>query len=179
MTWGAGGAGSQDLVGMRILVVDDETVIALDLEQIVRDAGAEVAGPAFDVSEALELARAGPLSAALLDVRLCGQLVTPVAAVLAERGVPFVFYSGQIGAEAILQDWPGSAFVSKPAPARLIVTMLRQVVESQRHGARPPHAPKAPGPVRLQQARTAPSATSKRVNRSASAGAAQPISLSK
>jgi CheY-like chemotaxis protein len=83
------------LAGCRILVVEDEPLIALDLVQTLERHGAEVVGPAMGVAEALALL-AGHLAinTAVLDVQLAHELAWPVADALAARGVPFVFTTG-------------------------------------------------------------------------------------
>ena len=79
----------------RILVVEDEGLQAMTLEDMLEDLGCEVAASLGTVAEALAWLTAGDaLDGALLDVSLDGQLVYPVAEILAERGVPFAFTSG-------------------------------------------------------------------------------------
>lgn len=87
----AGGRGGVE--GLRLLIVEDATLLALELEAGLVEAGAVIVGTAGDVDEALALAEA-PLDAAVLDVNLGGRLVTPVAERLAARGIPFVFATG-------------------------------------------------------------------------------------
>jgi len=86
------------LRGKRVLVVEDYALVAMLLENILLEAGAEVVGPAVTVSEALLLiegaASDGGLSAAVLDINLDGEAVTPVADRLAALGVPFLFATG-------------------------------------------------------------------------------------
>ena len=86
------------LQGKRILIVEDEALIALLLEDELSDAGAEVVGPAASVDAALLLIEAahreGGLSAAILDINLGGETVLPVADCLAMLRVPFVFTTG-------------------------------------------------------------------------------------
>jgi CheY-like chemotaxis protein len=86
------------LRGRRVLVVEDEALVAMLLEDGLLDAGAEVVGPAGSVAEALGLveraARDGGLDAAVLDINLGGAAVAPVADRLAALGVPFVFATG-------------------------------------------------------------------------------------
>ena len=78
------------LAGWRVLVVEDEWLIAAQIGQVLAGAGAVVLGPAHSVEEAMALLRDGtPPDAALLDVNLRGELVTPVARALAGLGVPF------------------------------------------------------------------------------------------
>jgi DNA-binding response OmpR family regulator len=87
-----------DLQGRRVLVVEDEALIGMLLEDELLEAGAEVVGPACSVKEALELidqvAADGGLSAAVLDINLEGETVSPVADRLAALSVPFVFATG-------------------------------------------------------------------------------------
>jgi DNA-binding response OmpR family regulator len=82
----------------RVLVVEDEAVVAMDVEGELLRAGAEVMGPAASVGEALRLievaAADGGLTAAVLDIKLADEAVTPVADALAERRVPFLFATG-------------------------------------------------------------------------------------
>lgn len=79
----------------RLLVVEDEALIAMELCKDLGQLGWEIIGPASTVEEALRLIDGGPLpDAAVLDVNLCGQLVYPVAERLQALGVPFVFCTG-------------------------------------------------------------------------------------
>jgi DNA-binding response OmpR family regulator len=88
------------LQGKRVLVVEDEPLVAMLVEDELRDAGATVVGPASSVADALRLVEAaaggggGGISAAVLDINLEGQAVVPVADRLAALGVPFVFATG-------------------------------------------------------------------------------------
>ena len=83
------------LFGRRVLVVEDEPLIAMLLEDMISDFGAEVAAVADSVPAALEhVADGTPLDLAVLDMSLRGRAVDPVADALADRGVPFIFASG-------------------------------------------------------------------------------------
>ncbi len=96
------------LAGKRILVVEDESLIAMLLEMALQDEGCIVVGPASRVAEALELAVDGQhLDGALLDVNLAGEAVFPVAEALASRAVPFLLLSGY-GDQAVPEgrNWP-------------------------------------------------------------------------
>ena len=81
----------------RVLVVEDEGIVAMHLERVLRDAGWEVVGPVAHPVAALRLARREPLDAALLDLDLCGRSGAPVAEALVARGVPVVVLSGSRG----------------------------------------------------------------------------------
>jgi CheY-like chemotaxis protein len=83
------------LQGCRILVVEDEAMIAYDLSSSLQEAGAEVLGPRHTVESALDLLREEQdVHGAVLDVNLGGAMVFPVADALALRGVPFIFATG-------------------------------------------------------------------------------------
>ena len=79
----------------RILIVEDEPLIAMMLEDIVEILGKSVAGSADSVATALQAIEKGGVEAAILDLNLRGgEKSTPVAAALSERGIPFVFATG-------------------------------------------------------------------------------------
>ncbi|MDO9336648.1 MAG: HWE histidine kinase domain-containing protein [Caulobacter sp.] len=86
-------AGHGGVEGLRLLIVEDATLLALELEAGLIEAGAIIVGTAGDVDEAMGHAEAA-LDAAVLDVNLGGRLVTPVAERLQARGIPFVFATG-------------------------------------------------------------------------------------
>ena len=83
----------------RILVVEDEAIIAILVEDMVLDFGSEVVGPAAKMDEALRLAAQADLDAAILDVNVGGAVVFPVADVLRSRGLPIILRpgKGQVG----------------------------------------------------------------------------------
>jgi CheY-like chemotaxis protein len=79
----------------RILILDDEMLIALELESIVRDLGFDVLGPVGDVEAALSMARQEQIDAAVLDIHLNGNSTSyPVAEALESRRIPFMFVTG-------------------------------------------------------------------------------------
>jgi CheY-like chemotaxis protein len=80
--------------GRRVLVVEDEMMVAWLLEDMLADFGCAVVGPAAGVNQALAMLDAEAFDAAVLDVNLKGQKSYPVADALAARGVPFVFSTG-------------------------------------------------------------------------------------
>ena len=82
------------LSGRRVLVVEDEMIVAWLLEDMLADLGCAVVGPAARVNQALAMLDAEAIDAAVLDVNLNGQKSYPVAAALAARGGPFVFSTG-------------------------------------------------------------------------------------
>jgi CheY-like chemotaxis protein len=78
----------------RILVAEDEYLIAMDLVEVLEALGAEVIGPIGNVSEGSSLIALEKIHAAVLDVNLQGELVFPLADALAEQAIPFVFATG-------------------------------------------------------------------------------------
>jgi CheY-like chemotaxis protein len=84
-----------ELQGRRVLVAEDEYMLADDLRRELGRQGAEVMGPAGTLKQALDLLRAAsPPDLAILDVNLQGEMVYRVADALRARGVPFVFVTG-------------------------------------------------------------------------------------
>lgn len=114
----------QPLAGCRVLVVEDEFIIALELQATLEEAGAVVVGPAYTLGSAVELARTADLSAAMLDLRLARDSVRPVARILGERGIPFMFYTGQPTSDPIRADWPNCTTISKPAKPEVLVNAV-------------------------------------------------------
>ena len=114
--------------GPAVLVVEDEFLIAMDLERLLERNGWRVLGPAATVQEALRLLDGEAPDVALLDVNLRGELVTPVAERLRARGVPFVVASAYDGAQAGCDGLGRRAWLGKPADARRLLTALRQAV---------------------------------------------------
>jgi CheY-like chemotaxis protein len=105
---------TEALSGRRVLVVEDESLVAMLLETILEDMGCTPVGPASNIDEGLALATDGdPLDAALLDVNVAGRQVFPVAQALKDRGVPFVFSTGY-GEGGLPEEWRGQATIQKP-----------------------------------------------------------------
>jgi DNA-binding NtrC family response regulator len=82
------------LTGLKVLVAEDEVSLAIELEQLVGELGGTVIGPVGTVAAAIEQVRREHLDGALLDIELRDGRVSPIAAILAARGVPFVLLSG-------------------------------------------------------------------------------------
>jgi DNA-binding response OmpR family regulator len=111
------------LAGTRVLVVEDDSLIAMEIESVLAEAGAQVVGPFRTASEALPLAEKS-LSAAVLDIRLQSGTVACVAQKLAELGIPFVFYTGQLKTDETMAEWSGHDVVQKPASAQMLIAAV-------------------------------------------------------
>jgi len=114
----------------RILLVEDEALIALYTEETLLDAGYEVVGPAHRLEAAQELAQTEALDGAVLDVNLDGVAVWPVAAQLQARGTPFIFLSGFGSSLAAPPNFRDVPCVSKPFRADVLPKTLANVCGS-------------------------------------------------
>jgi CheY-like chemotaxis protein len=113
----------------RILVVEDEPLIAMEIEATLRDGGCEVIGPAGDLDEALRLFGASePCDAALLDANLGGQRVDELAAALTRAGVPFAFVTGY-GVEALPRAFRGALMIPKPFSKNQLFSALATLLQ--------------------------------------------------
>ena len=97
----------------RILVVEDEFLIRMLLEDMLDELGYGVAAVAGRINEATDVARTGEYDLAILDVNLDGEDVYPVAEILADRGVPFVFVTGY-GGRALPEPFRNRPTLQKP-----------------------------------------------------------------
>jgi DNA-binding NtrC family response regulator len=114
------------LRGGRILIAEDDAILALDVREIFRQAGAEVIGPVATLRQALVMISDVPVSAALLDVNLRDAEVFPAALALKERGIGMVFYTGYADVDSLRRDWPGVQVLTKPAPPRLLISAMSE-----------------------------------------------------
>jgi DNA-binding response OmpR family regulator len=97
----------------RILIVEDETMIAMMEQDFLEESGWEVVGLAGGTERALAMARVADIDAALLDVNLNGQNTFAVADILSERHIPFVFATGY-GADGVADRFRGVPTLTKP-----------------------------------------------------------------
>jgi CheY-like chemotaxis protein len=112
------------LDGCRVLVVEDDFVVAEDLQDELEQQGAYVLGPVATVAAALALLEVGPSpERAILDVNLRGDMVFPVADVLRGRGIPFVFVTGYDHA-ALPEAYAGVTCCEKPTDMPALVRLL-------------------------------------------------------
>jgi CheY-like chemotaxis protein len=122
---------SEVLQGLDVLVVEDESMICLLLEDMLKDLGCKVVGMAGNFKHAVELAERERIDVAILDVNLGGQLVFPVADILSGRGIPFVFATGA-GAGSLPAQWQGHCSVQKPVTVDMLANGLGRAIREQR-----------------------------------------------
>ncbi len=113
--------------GFRVLVVEDEAVVASDIAEMIKDAEGAVIGPFSSVQEARAfLKEKVPVDAAVLDVNLKDGTITPVLESLRARGIPTVVYTGGTVPDDVRRRHPDLVSLSKPVrPARLIAELRR------------------------------------------------------
>src|SRR5262249_8026340 len=101
------------LKGKRIIIIEDEPLVCMDVESILTSAGCAIAGTAGYLPAARTLSANAECDAALLDVNLAGHPVDELAATLTRRNIPFAFVTGY-GRETLPQGFQDAAMVRKP-----------------------------------------------------------------
>lgn len=114
----------------RVLIVEDEVLVALHLEDLLMALGHEVVGQATRIDTAIELARDSDIDFAVLDINVAGTKSFPVADILQERGIPFAFTTGY-GAEGVLDGYRQFPALRKPYAQEDLKRTIAQVFSSQ------------------------------------------------
>ena len=107
------------IAGNRIMIVEDEALVAMAARDLMTELGFSVVGPFSKMSEAITALKDGDIDAAILDVNLSGELVYPLADILATGGVPFIFATGY-GAESIDRRFANIPVLQKPIERRAL-----------------------------------------------------------
>jgi chemotaxis family two-component system sensor kinase Cph1 len=111
-------------VARRVMIVEDEALVALVLADQLADMGLSVVGPCSSLAEAVAAAAENEFDAAILDVNLGGELVYPVADLLSSRGIPFVFVTGY-GQESIDRRFAHTTVLEKPVEPEFLEDVFR------------------------------------------------------
>ncbi|MDU0365389.1 response regulator [Rhizobium sp. 25PS6] len=111
---------------LRILVVEDEALVAMMMEDILEELGHEVGAVASRLEDARELARTGDFDLAILDVNLDGQPSYPIAEALKERGIPFAFATGY-GNKGLDRSFDGIPTLAKPFVGDDVARLIREM----------------------------------------------------
>jgi DNA-binding response OmpR family regulator len=119
------------LHGHRVLIIEDEPLIAFDLSEALIQVGADVVGIAATVEDALMAVAAPSLTAAIVDLRLSGRSVRDAVQRLSDRDLPFIFYSG-LDVTPTARSWPKVPLLLKPLPPEEVAAALAQVVSAHR-----------------------------------------------
>lgn len=118
---------------MRVFVVEDEFAVLLLVEDMLAELGYEIAGTASRLEEAIALARTLDFDAAVLDVNLNGHPVSPVAEIVAERGMPIVFSTGY-GRSGLEPRWRDRPVLQKPYRVEELDAALRDALGATAKG---------------------------------------------
>jgi CheY-like chemotaxis protein len=124
---GVGPAKTAHSKPLRVLVIEDEAIITLLLESMLADLGHEMIASAGRLDAALALAREAEVDLAILDVNLRGERSFPVAHVLTERGVPFLFATGY-GTAGLDAPFKNSPTLKKPFDAKDLADALARIL---------------------------------------------------
>lgn len=126
----------RDLSGRRILLAEDEYLIAMEIRQELEKSGAEVLGPSASIEETLKLLRsAQQLDVAVLDIDLGGEMAYPVAETLKERNIPFIFVSGY-GRKGICDTYADAPLLDKPVAMHRLHGLLDHVLAAEKTAPR-------------------------------------------
>jgi len=117
------------LKDLRVLVVEDEALVALQLEDMLTELGCAVIGPASRVGQALELLGGEPVEVAVLDLNIAGELVYPVADELGNRGLPYIFVTAY-GRSGLTEPYRSRPVLEKPFARR---ELLRAILDTLQH----------------------------------------------
>ena len=117
------------LNGRRVLIVEDDALVAESIRDLLLEAEGVPVGPVSNLGEAKRLLKEGaPLDAALLDVNLSDGPVTPVLEALSARGIPSLIYTGGSVPDDVRQRHPDLVALSKPVPPARLIGELRRLL---------------------------------------------------
>ncbi|WP_196259456.1 response regulator [Pelagibacterium limicola] len=118
--------GNTGLAGRRVLLVEDEFLIALEITDALTQAGADISGPHMTLDDAKRAAGDMVADLAILDIDLKGEEVFPVADILRRRGIPFLFCTGRPDRDTLRTEFPEVPVCVKPCrPSELIDALSR------------------------------------------------------
>lgn len=120
------------LRGVRVLLVEDEAFLALDLRDTLEEAGAEVVGPIVSLTDAIRAAQTELFDAAILDIDLQGHDVFPAARIILDRKVPFVFHTAHGQGSNLPPPFSGVTTCSKPIDPIELLQVLANEMEHRR-----------------------------------------------
>ena len=119
----------EELRGRRILIVEDNFLVAENLREFLRSRGCEVVGPSPGVDEALNLLADGRVDGAMLDINLGHEDCFPIAAALQKRAVPFLFLTGYDDTMPIPAEFRCTPRLSKPVGEHELIAATRRLLE--------------------------------------------------
>jgi len=120
------------LEGLRVLVVEDNLLLAEVTKLLLEESGCQVVGPAGWLERGLELAEHEPLDGALLDINLHGDMSFPIAEKLSARGVPFVFVTGYEDRSIVPLAYRSAPRLDKPVADEHLMDVMAAVFTAKR-----------------------------------------------
>lgn len=120
------------LAGLRILIVEDDALVALNLQEFVESLGCTVIGPTGRLGEAFQTLEREEIDGAMLDINLHGELVYPLAERLAEREIPMLFCSGYAFTSLVPERFAQYPQVAKPCVEHTLRTAMMETFGSIR-----------------------------------------------
>lgn len=120
------------LIGKRVLVVEDEPLIAEDLEACILESGGVLAGRAMTLNAAISLASDASLDGAILDLRLGSEMTIDVLRDLQSRGIACVVHTGQSDRQFI-ESSPGLKVCDKPCLPEFVIAALAAEIDQRHH----------------------------------------------
>ena len=114
-----------------VLIVEDDPLLAFEVQAAVEDAGGGVVGPLASAEAALETLKSVVVAGAILEIDLAGGNVTVIAEDLVKRRIPMVFQSASDPPPQLRRLCPDAAFFKRPAAPRLLVDKLAELIRPQ------------------------------------------------
>ena len=124
-------ASSQQRTLPRILVIEDEPLLAMDMAGMLSDAGFEAVGPASSLGEAMQAAAKRDFDAVVLDANLAGKPVDELAALLTRANVPFAFVTGY-GREGLPKAFASAPMLAKPFSVEAFIATVRKLISPEK-----------------------------------------------
>ena len=116
-----------DRTARSVLVVEDEPLLAMDLERLLDEVGYRVMGPATSTARAIQLIELETPALTILDLNLGGEMVFPLLDVLAQRGIPFLIVSGH-SPEMVPARHRPRPFMQKPYDPAVLLRVVHQIL---------------------------------------------------
>jgi len=117
---------SSGATSCRVLVIEDESLVGMEIECVIEELGHEVVGPIAELDEALDVAANEALCCAILDINIRGGHSYPVADILRERGLPVLLMSGY-DRQTLPERLHGEVLLAKPFTSEQLDTAIRNL----------------------------------------------------
>jgi len=123
---------AERVIRLRVLLVEDEALLLMMTAEMVEEMGHIVVAKAGSIEQAEIMVRSVDFDLAILDVSVAGQLITSIAAIIAERGLPFLFTTGY-GPTALPEGFRNRPHLRKPFLLTQLRTAIEKAIVTERH----------------------------------------------